>query len=104
MTELTSVRWWNSPLMGKLHLFAALASIPVLLHLAFEEDVTCVAGVVMFVVVCTPSLIRLRGRLLVGFRNLASIFRAFCPPPKDLEGYQSIQPSSPNSGWMSAGI
>ena len=58
MAELTSARWWNSPLVGKLHLFAAFAVIPLLLHLAFEEDVTWLAGVAMFVAIFTLTLIR----------------------------------------------
>jgi O-antigen ligase len=52
MAEVTSIRWWESRLAGRLHLLVALAVLSLLIRLALQEDLTWLAGAVLGLIVC----------------------------------------------------
>jgi O-antigen ligase len=58
MNGVTSTRWWESRLAGRLHLLLALALLPVLIRLAMEEDLTWMAGAIVGLAVCIITAVR----------------------------------------------
>ncbi len=58
MLEAGTLRWWESKLIGRLHLLGALAVLPLLLRLAVEEDLTWLAGVLVAALVGLLTVVR----------------------------------------------
>ncbi|MDP9339392.1 MAG: O-antigen ligase family protein [Acidobacteriota bacterium] len=58
MAEITSTRWWDSQLIGQLHIMAAIAVLPLLIRMAWQEDLTWLGGVVLGLAVCILTAVR----------------------------------------------